>query len=299
MKAVTVKLDHSGLEGLLRRVKTGQKGGFDRFDLCIQSHNLPLGRIVNSLREHKVSLATLRLVEPRNEALVLRKPGYAKLGAKDPAIAQRSAEMVIETALAMADLRPEFLVLDGGYLNVSNLHDKQLQLDELLDCEESEDKRKDATDKVIRLDQALVEEQLVNFCRGLHRVAKELAPLHVCVLPPDSPFGLLQPDAMAHVLADLKQVSFWHSTSSAALLRKLGGPPEHTWIERFGTRLRGVYLADMLGGHGEQPPGLGEIDFSKLAPELASGVVRVLVIDDEKGTKLRFGTDYLTKVGLF
>jgi hypothetical protein len=152
---------------------------------------------------------------------------------------------------------------------------------------------------VIRLDKSLVEEQLVNFCRGLHRIAKELSPLQVCLLPPDSPFGLLQPEPMQHVLSDLKNVSFWHSTSNAALLRKLGGPPEQEWITRFSPRLRGVYLADMLGGHGEQPPGLGEIDFSKLAPELGSAVVRVLVIDDDKGTKLRFGTDYLTKVGIF
>ncbi len=299
MKAVTVKLDDSGLDGLLRRVKTAQQSGFDRFDLCIQNPQLPLGRIVNSLREGKVSLVALRLLEPRNDALVLRRPGYAKVGAKDPAIAARSAEMVAETALALAELRPQFLILDGGYVNVNRLHDKQLQLDELLDCEDNEATRKDATDRIIRLDKALVEEQLVNFCRGLHTVAKRVSPLKICLLPPDSPFGLLQPDAMKLVFAELKGLGFWHSTSNAALLHKLGGPRPQLWMEEFATRLQGVYLADMLGGHGEQPPGLGEIDFQKLAPELASNTVRVLVVDDDKGTKLRFGKDYLSKVGIF
>lgn len=299
MKAVTIRLDQSGLEGLLRRVKVGQKGGFDRFDLCIQGHGLDPGRIVNALREHKVALASLRLSEPRNDALVLRKPGFSKTGAKDPAIAARSAEIVVEAALALAPLKPASLVLDGGYVNVSRLQDKQLALDELLDCEDSEEKRRDATDKVIRQDKALVEQQLVNLCRGLHGAARQLAPLQLCLLPADSPLGLLQPEAMAHVLADLKNVGYWHSTSNVALLRKLGGPPEHEWLERFGPRLHGVYLADMLGGHGEQPPGLGEIDFKKLAPELAGGTVRVLVIDDDKGTKLRFGTEYLARVGIF
>jgi hypothetical protein len=70
-------------------------------------------------------------------------------------------------------------------------------------------------------------------------------------------------------------------------------------VERFATRLKGVYLADMLGGHGEQPPGLGEIDFQKLAPELGRSTVRVLVVDDDKGSKLRFGSEYLAKVGIF
>lgn len=299
MKAVTVRLDASGLSGLLRRVKAGQQSGFDRFDLCIQNPQLPLGRIVNELRENKVSLAALRLNEPRHEAVILRRPGYAKLGAKDTAIAERSAEMVIQTALAMAELRPQFLILDGGYTNVPSLNEKQLRLDELLDTEDNPEKRAQGMREVAVADPGLVEAQLVNLCRGLHKVARELAPLQVCLLPPDSPLGLLQPAAMKMVFDDLKGLGFWHSTCNAALLHKAGGPTQHEWIEQFSSRLKGVYLADTLGAHGEQAPGLGEIDFRQLAPDLASTTVRVLVVDDEKGSKLRFGSDYLAKVGIF
>jgi hypothetical protein len=60
-----------------------------------------------------------------------------------------------------------------------------------------------------------------------------------------------------------------------------------------------VYLGDLLGGQGEQVPGLGEIKFDELAGELAQNTVRVMVVDDDKGTKLRFGSDYLARVGLF
>lgn len=299
MKAVTVRLDASGLGGLMRRVKAGQQSGFERFDLCIQSPQVPLGRIVNSLKDYKVSVTALRLFEPRPEAQVLRRPGYSKVGARDAAIAARSAEMAVETALALAELKPQFLVLDGGYVNVPSLHEKQIRLDELLDGDESPAKCREEVAKIGAVDRALVEEQLVNLCRGLHRVVKELSPLQVCLLPPDSPFGLLQPDALQLVFGDLPKLGYWHSTSNAALLHKLGGPPQMAWVERFGRRLRGVYLADMLGGHGEQTPGLGEVDFAKLAPELATSTVRVLMIDDEKGSKLRFGSDYLAKCGIF
>jgi hypothetical protein len=153
--------------------------------------------------------------------------------------------------------------------------------------------------KVVTLDRGLVEAQLANLCRGLHRISREVAPLPVCLVTADSPYGLLQPDALQLVLDDLPKVFYWHSTSNAALVHKLGGPKEETWVERFATRLKGVYLADMLGGHGEQPPGLGEIDFQKLAPELGRSTVRVLVVDDDKGSKLRFGSEYLAKVGIF
>lgn len=297
MKAVTIRLDQSGLEGLLRRVKAGQQGGFERFDLHIQSPQLPLGRIVNALREHKVSLAALRVSEPRRDAAVLRRPGYGKVGAQDGTIAQRSAEMVIETAMALAELRPQFLVMDGGYVNIPNLAEKQAELEEMLNGDSRVDTR--TIRRVVNLDRALVESQLANLCRGLHRISRELAPLPVCLLTSDSPYGLLQPDNLQLVFEDLPKVHYWHSTASAALVHKLGGPKEHVWIERFGTRLKGVYLADMLGGHGEQPPGLGEIDFRKLAPELAQNTVRVLVVDDDKGSKLRFGSEYLAKVGIF
>jgi hypothetical protein len=82
-------------------------------------------------------------------------------------------------------------------------------------------------------------------------------------------------------------------------LQRLGVAKQEVWLTKFGTRLKGVYLADNLGAHGEQAPGLGDIDFTKLAPELAKSTIRVLVTDDASGTKMRFGNDYLAKVGIF
>ena len=301
MKAITVRLDDGGLDGLLKRVRVGQELGFEKFDLCICSPQTALGRIVNALREHSVSVAALRLREHRHAAIVTRKPGYAKLGAQDEQISTRSAEMVIQTAEQIAPAKPQFLVLEGGYIQAPNLNERLLQLDELLDCDECEETRKERLGEIVKLDQSVVEAQLDRFCRALHAVAKAVAPLDICLMPPDSPFGLLQPEYMQHVFEDLggRNVGYWHCTSNVAILRKLGGMPEGDWIERFGPRLKGVYLEDMLGGHGEQAPGLGEIDFQKLAPELAQTTVRVMVVDDDKGTKLRFGSDYLSKVGIF
>ncbi|MBZ0135537.1 MAG: hypothetical protein K8I27_04070 [Planctomycetes bacterium] len=301
MKAITVRLDDGGLDGLLKRVRVGQELGFEKFDLCICSPQTALGRIVTALREHHVSVCAVRLREHRHAAIVTRKPGYAKLGALDEAIARRSGEMVIQTAEQLAPARPEFAVLEGGYVQAPALNERLLQLDELLDCDECEDTRKAHLADVVKIDRDTVDRQLDQFCRNLHAVAKGVAPMEVCLLPPDNPFGLLQADNMQHVFDDLggRNIGYWHCTSNVAILRKLGGMPEGEWIERFAPRLKGVYLEDMLGGHGEQAPGLGEIDFQQLAPELARATVRVMVVDDDKGTKLRFGSDYLSSVGIF
>lgn len=299
MKAITVKLDSSGTDALLKRVKVAQEAGFDQFDLSISDPQEDFGRIVQALSGHRVRLAVLRLRESREDAMVFRKPGYAKLGAPDAALAARSIDVVIATAMQLSDLKARFLVLDGGYVAVHGLPEKQALLDEVLDCDEDDDTCKVVSSRHAQVDEAGAEQQLENLCRGLHRIGKELPGLPVCLVTPDSPFGLLQPSRMEYVLSDLPEVGYWHSTSSAALLRKLGGPKEGEWIERFGKRLKGVYLCDMLGGHGEQPPGLGEIKFSELAPELAQGTVRVMVVDDDTGAKLRFGSEFLARAGIF
>jgi hypothetical protein len=299
MKAITVRLDSNGTDSLLKRVKVAQEAGFDLFDLSISDPQDDFGRIVNLLAAHRVSLAVLRLRESREDSMVFRKPGYAKLGAPDAELSNRSADAVIATATQLAPLKARFLVLDGGYVAVPGLAERQALLDEVLDCDEDDDTCKVVSSRHAQIDEARAEQQLENLCRGLHSVGKELPGLPVCLVTPDSPFGLLQPSRMEHVFSELPQVGYWHSTSSAALLRRLGGAKEGDWIERFSKRLKGVYLCDMLGGHGEQPPGLGEIKFNELAPELAQGTVRVMVVDDDKGTKLRFGSEFLAKAGIF
>ena len=298
MKAITVRLDDGGLDVLLKRVRMGQELGFEKFDLCISNPQASLGRIVLALKEHHVGVTALRLKEERHAAFVTRKPGYSKSGTRDAKIAERSAEMIIETAQQLAPVKPQFLVIDGGYVHATGLNERQLQLDELLDCDDCDSSR---LAEIVNVEQEMAEQQLEVLCRNLHAITKALAPLEVCLLPPDSPFGLLQPERMQHVFDDMgtRKVGYWHCTSNVAILNKLGGVEGREWIQQFGPRLRGVYLEDMLGGHGEQAPGLGEIDFEQLAPELAQSTVRVMVVNDDKGTKLRFGNEYLSKVGIF
>jgi hypothetical protein len=298
MKAITVRLDQSGLDALLQRVRVAQENGFDRFDLCVTDPQTAFGRIVAALGGARIRLAALRLKEERHSALIFRRPGYAKACAPDPKIAERSTDMIIETAKALAELKADSLILDGGYLATKSLTERQAQLDELLDCSEG-NSCNEAVSKIVKIDEQAAEKQLEILCRNLHRITKALEGMQVCLLPPESPFGLLQPHRMEHVFSDLKQVGYWHSTSAAALLHKLNGPDAHEWIRMFGPRLKGVYLSDMLGGHGDQPPGIGEVKFEELAPELAQATVRVMVVDDDQGTKLRFGSEYLSSVGIF
>lgn len=298
MKAVTIKLDEKGLEALLRRIRAAQELGFENFDFTIENPQAPLGRFVKAFTDHRVKLCAVRLAEPRQKAVVFRRPGYAKMGALSKEISEGSARMVLDTAEQLAPAKPNHLVLTGGYVDFPTLVERQIQLDEHLDREE---RNSPLPKDLLQTPEAKADDQLENLCRALHGLSTKLSGLAICLMPPSSPFGLLTPERMQHVFEDLreKNLGYWHSTSNAALLEKLGIVKQDVWLAKFAQRLKGVYLADNLGAHGEQAPGLGEIDFGKLAPELAKSTIRVLVTDDASGTKMRFGADYLAKVGIF
>ncbi len=294
MKAVTVRLDEGGLDSLLKRVRAGQELGFDQFDLAIQSPQAALGRIVTALKQHNVKLCAVRLSEPRNTALVFRKPGYAKLASTDPALAERAAQMVIETAEQLGPARPSFLILEGGYLDIPGLSERQQTVDEALNAG-------DTVPAAALKYTAKADAQLETFCRNLHTICRKISPLKVCLIPPPSPFSLLLPERMQHVFDALakEDLGYWHDTANVSMLNRMGVVKADSWLDRFSGRLKGVYLADTLGAHGDQTPGLGDVDFKKLAPELAAGTVRVLVVEDSSSTKLRFGAAHLAKVGIF
>ncbi|MCC6572357.1 MAG: hypothetical protein IT462_01085 [Planctomycetes bacterium] len=300
MKAVTLRLGDGGLDVLLKRVREGQELGFEQFDLAIQSPQAALGRIVAALKQHNVKLCAVRLSEARQSAVVFRKPGYAKLAAPDAALSERSTQMVIETAEQLGPARPSFLILEGGFLDLPGLAERQQQVDEVLNSAEA-GKACVAPQAAMKFSTAKADAQLEIFCRNLHTICRKLAPLKVCLIPPPSPFSLLTPERMQHVFEALAKddLGYWHDTASANMLAKLGVAKADVWITKFSSRLKGVYLADALGAHGDQAPGLGEVDFKKIAPELASGTVRVLVVEDSSSTKLRFGHDHLSKVGIF
>lgn len=291
MKAVSIRLDDQGLDNALKRVRAGQELGFRLFDLCVMSPQLAFGRIVSGLKEKGVRLSALSLQDERRQAMIQRHAGYSKLASLNDPLRERSVEMVAETAIALSELTPEFLVLDGGFIDVTDLPSRHAILDDALT-----DRREIEPPNV---DESHAEQQMEALCRSLHSLTKALEGLSICLRTPNSPFGLLQMHRMDAVLAEFPQVGYWHCTAGAELLERAGGPNAREWIDGFSSRLRGVYLSDSLGAHGEQAPGLGEIDFAELASDFGASVVRVLVVDDPSGTKLRFSTDYLERMGVF
>jgi len=69
-------------------------------------------------------------------------------------------------------------------------------------------------------------------------------------------------------------ICFLYDVGHAHALDRLGFYPHEEWLRRFGTRIVGTHLHDVLGMTDHYAAGLGEVDFSMVAKYLPANAYR-------------------------
>ena len=77
-------------------------------------------------------------------------------------------------------------------------------------------------------------------------------------------------------LADSDQLGFIYDVGHAQALDRLGFYSHEEWLTRYSSRMLGCHLHDVIGVTDHLAPGLGEIDFKKVAPYLPENSFRTL-----------------------
>jgi sugar phosphate isomerase/epimerase len=96
-------------------------------------------------------------------------------------------------------------------------------------------------------------------------------------------FDIPTPDEMEILLslADAQELGFVLDVGHAQALDRLGFFPFDGWLQRFSTRIVGVHLHDVIGIHDHYAPGLGEVDFKRLAAWLPETAFRTFEVKPE------------------
>jgi sugar phosphate isomerase/epimerase len=75
-------------------------------------------------------------------------------------------------------------------------------------------------------------------------------------------------------LASADHIGFLYDAGHAQTLDVLGFYPHEEWLKRFGHRIIGTHLHDVVGTTDHYAPGLGSIDFDMIASYLPEGALR-------------------------
>ncbi len=99
-------------------------------------------------------------------------------------------------------------------------------------------------------------------------------------------------------LAEPDRLGFIYDTGHAAVMARLGFFPEEMWLIRFGSRIFGTHLHDVVGIIDHNAPGLGDVDFSMIAGYLPREAFRTLeVMSHNTYAQIRNGMKHLVEAG--
>jgi len=87
-------------------------------------------------------------------------------------------------------------------------------------------------------------------------------------------------DEMAGILdlAGPERLGFIYDVGHAHVQDRLGFSPQQAWLDRFAGRILGVHIHDVIGIQDHLAPGLGEVDFRKLAGYISPDAFRTVEI---------------------
>ena len=94
-------------------------------------------------------------------------------------------------------------------------------------------------------------------------------------------------------------VGYWHDVGHAEVNQRLGFTSHEEWLSRFGDRMIGIHLHDVLGIRDHRPPGKGDVNWNMVAEYLPQEALKVCEIAEwNEAEQIRGVVDFLQKQGI-
>ncbi|MCX6023360.1 MAG: sugar phosphate isomerase/epimerase [Chloroflexi bacterium] len=87
-------------------------------------------------------------------------------------------------------------------------------------------------------------------------------------------------DEMGELLSEVDPAvaGFWYDVGHATLLDRLGFIPHAEWLRRYGPRMVGCHLHDVIGATDHHAPGTGDVDWTLVASGIPATALRVMEV---------------------
>jgi len=94
-------------------------------------------------------------------------------------------------------------------------------------------------------------------------------------------------------------VGYWHDVGHAEVNQRLGFTLHEEWLSRFGDRMIGIHLHDVLGIRDHRPPGKGDVNWNMVAEYVPQEALKVCEIAEwNEAEQIRGVVDFLQKQGI-
>ena len=276
----------------------GRAMGFDRFEL-----------------NHKVSPAMLATL-PRSEVIItsvhhpcpatlpsdeVRRRGLF-ISSTDEDKRREAVDMLRTTLRTAAELDARAVIVHAGRLDIDPGLEEALRRLYKAGLAGSP-AFKEAKERLDAARRARVPINLEIARRSLHELLPDLDRLGLC-LGVEVRVHYYQipsrPEEAIYLLneADPALIGYWHDTGHAEALERLGFVPHVAWLEELHSRLVGVHFSDIQGLRDHLAPGLGELDFARLAPWLPPEIIRTCEVQHRnRPEEIIAGVEHLRATG--
>lgn len=81
------------------------------------------------------------------------------------------------------------------------------------------------------------------------------------------------------------RLCYWHDVGHAIIQEKLGILRQEELLEEYASQMAGIHLHDVVELQDHHAPGKGDVNFQKIVPHLAPGVIRVVEVSSSAHIK--------------
>lgn len=211
---------------------------------------------------------------PRSEA----SPDYFSLSSLDEAERKRAISQTCRTIDAAREIKAKVVIIHAGKVEMDQNPRALIKLYE---------KRAKETRYYEMVKKALVEERSLKEAKFLTHAIRSLTELSDYSRKSEVLLGIENRyhmheipslDEMGVILDHFEgsNIFYWHDVGHAQVLENLGICKHKDYLDRFGAKMIGFHLHDVVGMDDHRAPGMGNFDFKILRPYLKEEILLVL-----------------------
>ena len=256
---------------------SGRKMGFARFELNHAVSPVLFGQIDFNLYRignvHDPCPATLSMNELKDRDWLISSP--------DEECRKKGVEVNLRSIDLAVKLGAKSVIIHPGQVNGDRSMDRRLRVlfeNGLKGTAEYEELK----EAMVRDRQARVGVHLDAVLRSLKEIIDYTRPLKISLGLENRYryYDIPLLDEMQLLLDLCKEpwYGFQYDVGHAQTLSQLGLDDHETWLKRYGSRIVGTHIHDVIGITDHQAPGLGEVDFAMVASHLPADAWRTLEV---------------------